>query len=71
MSFIRKNQYDESMKALLRATESRTPRAALSKVTVGASADAPFPVGMFAAIVAAGILGGAAATYFERQGHQR
>jgi hypothetical protein len=63
MSWIRKNQYDESMKALLRATEPRTT----SRVSVGAGSDQPaFPVWIFGAIIASGIIGGAASGYFEK-----
>jgi hypothetical protein len=63
MRWITRNRYDDSTKALLRSTEPRTR----SRVSVGAGGgDAPFPVGIFAAIIAAGILGGTAATYFER-----
>jgi hypothetical protein len=62
MKFLRKNRFDASMAALLRANNRPRPR-----VRVGADSEFGFPVGIFAAIIAAGIVGGTAATYFEKQ----
>ena len=62
MSWITKNAYDEGTRALLRSNVSAR------RVAVGAGDDQPaFPVGIFAAIIAAGILGGAVSTYYERE----
>ena len=63
MKILSTNRYDESIRCLLGANRARATR-----VFVGADGGnrPSFPVGIFGAIIAAGILGGVAATYFER-----
>jgi hypothetical protein len=64
MPWIRTNRDDEGTLALLRANDRR-PR-----MRVGADRESGFPTGIFAAIIGAGIVGGLAATYFERMERQ-
>lgn len=63
MKLFHTNPYDDSILALLRASEPARPR-----VRVGAENNGAAPLTwLFAGIVAAGILGGFANTYFERK----
>ena len=69
MNLIRKNHYDEGLRAMLRVSESRSAGTRVGALTTNTRGEkiVSFPAWIFGGIVGFGLLGGAAAAYFEHK----